>query len=79
MSLDLKPEVEGLVRETVESGRYRDANDVVSQAVALLRRQDAEKLATLQAALDEGDAAFREGRFVTVRTDEELDALFARL
>jgi hypothetical protein len=33
----------------------------------------------LEAALDEGEADLREGRFIDLDTDEEIDAFFASL
>jgi antitoxin ParD1/3/4 len=77
MNVTLTPELEELVREKVASGNYRDREDVVAHALRLLERRD--KAHALNAALDEGEADLREGRFVTVRTKEELDALFRSL
>jgi putative addiction module CopG family antidote len=70
MVVNLSPELEDLVREMVSSGGYRTEDEVVAHALKRL---------ALDAALDQGEADLREGRFVEVSSDEELDALFADL
>jgi Arc/MetJ-type ribon-helix-helix transcriptional regulator len=70
MALALPLELEE-IRAKVASGDYRDENHVIRQALALL-----DKFAALEAALDEGEADLREGRYIGVSTDEELAALF---
>lgn len=77
MVVHLTPELEELVREKVEAGLYPSEDDVVAQALQLLDERD--RRAAIEAALDEGEADLREGRSVTVRTKEELDALFRDL
>ena len=75
MVVHLTPELEDLVREKVETGRYQSEDDVVAQALRLLDERD--KRAALEAALDEGEADLREGRFVEVADAAELKALFS--
>jgi putative addiction module CopG family antidote len=70
MVVTLSPELEDLVREMVSTGDYRDGDEVVAHALKRL---------ALDAALDEGEADLREGRFVEVSTEEELADLFANL
>jgi len=77
MVVHLTPELEDLVREKVETGRYQSEDDVVAQALRLLDERD--KRAALEAALDEGEADLREGRFVEVADAAELKALFSDL
>jgi len=77
MNVRLTPELEELVKEKIASGNYRDQDDVVARALELLDRQD--RVDALNAALDEGEADLRDGRSVTVRTKEELDALLHSL
>jgi antitoxin ParD1/3/4 len=48
MSLSLSPEVQRLIDERVNSGRYPSAEDVVTAALANLEQQ--EQIATLSAA-----------------------------
>ncbi len=68
-----------MVREKIASGDYRDEDDVIGEALAALSRIEEERRAALLAALEEGEADLREGRFVTINSDEELHALFAKL
>jgi putative addiction module CopG family antidote len=68
MVVTLPTELEGFVREMVASGRYRSVDEVVAYALRRL---------ALDAALDEGEADLREGRFITISNEEELAALFA--
>jgi len=79
MNVRLSPEQQAMIREKVARGYYRDEDDVIANALALLDEHDKAKLEALLAALEEGEADLREGRFVTIRTQEELDALFASL
>ncbi|HEX3920430.1 MAG TPA: type II toxin-antitoxin system ParD family antitoxin [Caulobacteraceae bacterium] len=77
MVVTLTPDLENLVREKVASGDYRDETDVIARALKLLDDQDRD--AALQAALDEGEADLREGRYIDLDSDEKLDAFFASL
>jgi putative addiction module CopG family antidote len=79
MNVRLSPEHEAMVREKIASGDYRDEDDVIGEALAALSRIEEERRAALLAALEEGEADLREGRFVTINSDEELHALFAKL
>jgi putative addiction module CopG family antidote len=79
MNVRLSPEHEALVREKIASGAYRDEAEVIGDALAALNQREEERRAALVAALEEGEADLREGRFVTLRTKEELDAYFAKL
>lgn len=59
-NVDLTDELEGFIRERVESGRYQNASDVVRTALRTLAREEREseaKLSALKAAIDEGDAS----------------------
>jgi Arc/MetJ-type ribon-helix-helix transcriptional regulator len=70
MVVTLSPELEDLVRELVSTGGYRSEDEVVAYALKRL---------ALDAALDEGEADLREGRFITISNEEELAAFFADL
>ena len=67
------------MREKVNSGSYRDEDEVIVDALSSLEQHDKARMDALLAAIDEGEADLREGRFVTLRTKEELDAYFAKL
>jgi putative addiction module CopG family antidote len=53
MNVSLTPDLESLIREKVESGRYNDASEVVREGLRLLDERD--RLQQLRAALAEGE------------------------
>jgi putative addiction module CopG family antidote len=77
MVVTLTPEFENLIREKVASGDYRDEGEVIQRALRLLDEQD--RRAALNAAIDEGEADLREGRFIDISSDEEFTAFIASL
>jgi len=79
MNVRLSPEHEALVHAKIASGDYRDEADVIGEALAALDQREEDRRAALLAALEEGEADLREGRFIEIGTKEELDAFFARL
>ena len=59
-NVNLTDELDTFVLAKVESGRYENASEVVRAALRTLEREDQQyeaKLATLRAAIDEGDAS----------------------
>jgi antitoxin ParD1/3/4 len=57
ISVSLTPELVGLIKEKVESGRYTSTSEVVREALRLLERadrQEAERLKALRHAWREG-------------------------
>lgn len=57
ISISLTPELLGLIRAKVESGRYTSTSEVVSEALRLLERVDrleAEQIADLRRSWQEG-------------------------
>ena len=82
MKIDLNPAFEKLVREKIESGLYRDAEEVIRDALRLLDRQDRideEKLDAVRAAVQLGIDDVEAGRFIEISSDEELETLFQSL
>jgi len=82
MNVSLTPSLEQFVRDCAESGDYNNASEVVREALRLLKRaQEARalKMARLRHAIGDGDDAIARGDFIDIKTDEELDALFADL
>ncbi|HEY1752973.1 MAG TPA: type II toxin-antitoxin system ParD family antitoxin [Caulobacteraceae bacterium] len=77
MVVTLSAELEDLIREKVATGRYRSEADVVAVALKLLEERD--RCVALAAAIEEGEADLREGRFVDVANVDELKALFSDL
>lgn len=61
MTVYLTPQLEALILQKVESGRYNDASEVVQEALRLLEARD--RLARLRAAIAIGDAQFARGEF----------------
>jgi len=81
MNVSLTPTLEKLVQQQVESGLYNNASEVIRDALRLLKeRQDMQrkKLKRLNAALKKGEDAYAAGDFVRLRSDEEIDAFFAK-
>ena len=71
--VNLIDELDRFVLKKVKSGRYENASEVVRAALRVLEREERQyeaKLATLRAAIDEGDASgVAEGNvFARVRT-----------
>jgi putative addiction module CopG family antidote len=62
MSVTLTQQTEALIRERLASGRYRDPETVVEQAVRLLDARD--KLDELRALVAEADAEIERGEIV---------------
>ena len=59
-NVNLTDELDGFVLAKVQSGRYENASEVVRAALRTLEREEREyetKLATLRAAIDDGDAS----------------------
>jgi antitoxin ParD1/3/4 len=59
-NVNLTPELDSFVLARVESGRFENASEVVRAALRTLEREERvfeAKLATLRAAIDEGDAS----------------------
>ena len=59
-NVNLTDELDKFIISQVENGRYENASEVVRSALRNLEREEqqyAAKLATLRAAIDEGDAS----------------------
>lgn len=79
MTIELPAELENLVREKVEAGVYASEAEMVSSALELLALHDSSpefRLRMLNAALAEGEADLRAGRYVTLSSKEEIGAFF---
>jgi antitoxin ParD1/3/4 len=61
MSIQVTPQIEELIQEKVASGRYHDANEVLSEALHAL--DDVERLEVLRAELAIGDAQIERGEY----------------
>ena len=76
MSVVLTPEVEAMIRQRVESGRYQDANAVVGDALRLL--EEHERSEHLRALLAVGLEEAQRGELVEV-TPELFDEIDRRV
>jgi len=72
MAVDLTPQLEAMIREKVQSGKYPDANEVVREALTLL--EDRDHHARLRAAVAIGAEQYAAGRFRSW-TPDRLDEL----
>ena len=67
MTIDLTPEVEGMIREGLRLGPYRTANEFVAEAVQLLLQQEnwlAENHDEIAARIEEGWASAERGELI---------------
>jgi antitoxin ParD1/3/4 len=76
MSVTLTPQLEAMIQERVESGRYSDASAVVQEALRLL--EEREKLEHLRALLAVGLEQGRRGEVVEY-TPEWIEDLHRRV
>lgn len=68
-TIDLTDHLDRFVEESVASGRFQDANEVVRDALHLLeqrRQQDVLKLERLRAAIQLGEDAVARGDYITL-------------
>jgi putative addiction module CopG family antidote len=74
-TITLPPELVRFAEQAVTSGRYRDVPEVVSAAVRLLQRAEAERSSLIQ-SLEQADAEGERDGFVTMEdVEREMDAL----
>ena len=67
MKIELKPELEALIRQDVERGAYKSVDEFVEQAVSLLHEQEAwltEQGSEIRAKIEEGYAAAQRGNLI---------------
>ena len=82
MQVVLTEDLEDLVREKLATGLYRDASEVIAEALRLLDRfdraadgpQDA-----LRAEIQRGLDDYAAGRYTAIHNQEELEAFFRDL
>lgn len=61
MSIQLTPQLEGIIRDKVASGRYHNATEVLSEALHAL--DDAERVEELRTLLAEGNEQVERGEY----------------
>jgi antitoxin ParD1/3/4 len=67
MKIELKPELEALIRQDVERGAYKSVDEFVEQAVSLLHEQEAwlaEQGSEIRPKIEEGYAAAQRGELI---------------
>jgi antitoxin ParD1/3/4 len=69
MNVSLTPEVEAMIRQRVESGRYTNASEVVREALRHL--EDYERRQHLRALLAVGEEGERQGNLVEFTPEYE--------
>ena len=82
MEVAIPKSLEALVRRKVEEGHYSTEEEVVADALRLMKVRDdvaVLKRDRLRDALDRGYQDVAAGRVIQLETDDEIDALFARL
>jgi antitoxin ParD1/3/4 len=75
MNVSLTPQLEGMIRDRVESGRYNNASEVVREALRLLEERD--RLQYLRSLLAVGLEQAQRGELVEF-TPELLDDIVRR-
>lgn len=73
MTIAMTAEIEDLVGALLKSGNYQSAEDVILKGLQLLEAQERKFVSTrrdLQAGLDD----LREGRFITIDSEAEMEA-----
>lgn len=73
MNVSLTPQIEALVRQQVETGRYTNASDVVRAALRLLEERD-RRLQWLRAEIAIGDEQIARGELIDF-TPERLEQI----
>jgi antitoxin ParD1/3/4 len=67
MKIELRPELEALIKQDVERGPYKSVDEFVEQAVSLLHEQEAwlaEQGSEIRAKIEEGYAAAQRGELI---------------
>jgi antitoxin ParD1/3/4 len=82
MEIAIPKSLEALVRRKVQEGHYSTEAEVVADALRLMQVRDqvaTMKRERLKDALDRGYEDVAAGRVIELETEDEIDALFARL
>lgn len=72
MSVTLSPHTEDLIRQKIESGPYRDVDELIADALRALDERD--RLARLRAAIASSDAQIARGEGIPY-TDDLMDEI----
>ena len=72
MSVTLSPHAEALLRQRIDTGSYRDIDELIEDALRALDERD--RLARLRAAIASGDAQIARGETIPY-TDDLMDEI----
>src|ERR1700729_1856961 len=81
-NVDLTEHFDRFVEDGIASGRFGDASEVVREGLRLLEQREQEdkaKIGWLRAGAKEGFDAADGGDYVSVNSEEELDAFLDRV
>ncbi|SPE41971.1 conserved hypothetical protein [Candidatus Sulfopaludibacter sp. SbA3] len=81
-NVNLTEHFDRFIEAGITSGRFSNASEVVREGLRLLEQREEEdkaKLEWLRAAAKEGFDAARRGDYVTVNSEEELDAFLDQI
>lgn len=74
MTIELTPEQKQYVERQVATGKYASESTLVQQALEVLQRRD-ERIAEVQAGVQRGVEDMEAGRYRTISTPAEAEAL----
>lgn len=69
MDIELSSRSEELIRQKVASGQYRDASEVLEEALLILEEHDQQRLVSLLAALDIAEEELARGEGIPYTPD----------
>jgi len=81
-NVNLTEHFDDFIEAGIVSGRFSNASEVVREGLRLLEQREKEdqaKLEWLRAAAKEGFDDIDRGDYVTLRSDEDIDALFDQI
>jgi antitoxin ParD1/3/4 len=82
MNIILTPEDETLIDEKIKSGLYQSPSEIVREALQLLKERDRIRefrCEELRKEIQKGIDDIREGRYITLETDEDYKQLAAEI
>lgn len=78
MVITITPEIEELVNEQVKSGDYSSPSEVLLESLRLLKAHR-EEIHELRRKIQIGVEAVQQGRFVTLKTDADVEEFTNRI
>jgi len=78
MKIALTQDLEEFVNEIVKSGDYASPEAVIRAALLLLKARE-ERIEDLREEIQKGIDDIEQGRFITLDSDEEVDAFFEEI